>query len=148
EQLQAVERGEEVTIEVDGASHAVLPEDVEILRQPTGDLVVNSEGGFFAAIDPTVTPELRAEGVARELVSRVQRLRKEAGLAVSDRIALAIASTAPMVREAATTHRAWIAEEVLAAEVAVLEQLSGTYQATQSVDLDEATAEIAITKVG
>ena len=43
---------------------------------------------MVAALDPTVTPELRAEGLAREMVSRVQRLRKEAGLAVSDRIGL------------------------------------------------------------
>jgi isoleucyl-tRNA synthetase len=146
--LQALERGETVTIRVDDASHHVLPEDVEIQRHPAGDLVVHSEAGFFAAIDPAITPELRSEGMAREVVSRVQRLRKEAGLAVSDRIALAVASASTEVRMALETHRDWIAEEVLAAELSVHEGLTGTYQARQTVELDDATAEIAITKVG
>jgi len=147
-ELQRLERGEPVTIEVEGATHPVHLEDVELQRHPVGELAVQSEGGFFAAIDPTLTPELIAEGVAREIVSRVQRLRKESGLAVSDRISLTIASTSTAVREAATAHLGWIADEVLAVETAVLEQLRGSDQATQTVDLDDATAEIAITKVG
>jgi isoleucyl-tRNA synthetase len=148
EALQALERGEPVTIEVDGASHAVLPEDAELQRHPTGDLVVQSEAGFFAAVDPTITAALRAEGVAREVVSRVQRLRKEAGLAVSDRISLVAASPSAEVRAALEAHREWVAGEVLAVELAVSEAFTGSYQATGAVDLDEATADVALTKVG
>ena len=64
------------------------PDDLTIIRRASGALAVQEDGGFFAAIDPTVTPELRREGQAREVISRVQRMRKEAGLAVSDRIVL------------------------------------------------------------
>ena len=56
------------------------PDDLTIVRRASGRLVVQEEDGFFAAIDPTVTPELRREGMARELISRVQRMRKDAGL--------------------------------------------------------------------
>jgi isoleucyl-tRNA synthetase len=53
-----------------------------------GALTVKEEDGRFAAIDPEVTPELRREGIARELVSQLQRLRRDLGFAVSDRIRL------------------------------------------------------------
>jgi isoleucyl-tRNA synthetase len=146
--LQALERGESVTIALDGESHPVLPEDVELRRHPVGELLVQSEGGVFAALDPTITPELRAEGIAREVVSRVQRLRKETGLAVSDRIELALGSGTAAVRAALAAREEWIASEVLAVTITVVEQLTGTYQARQMVELDDATAEIALTKVG
>jgi isoleucyl-tRNA synthetase len=85
---------------------------------------VQEEGGYVVALDPALTPELRAEGVARELVSRVQRLRKEAGLVVSDRIRLAIAGP-PEVEAAARAHRAYIAGEVLAADLRVGDERGG-----------------------
>jgi isoleucyl-tRNA synthetase len=109
--------------------------------------VVEEEHGFFAAIDPTITPELKREGLAREIISRVQRMRKDAGLAVSDRIKLSIGGDA-LVLEAAAEHRDWIADEVLATEVAVGEGLKESVQmlARQTVDLDGIHADLALTK--
>jgi isoleucyl-tRNA synthetase len=107
--------------------------------------VVQEQHGFFAAIDPTITPALRREGLARELISRVQRMRKEAGLAVSDRIRLAVASDAPVV-EALNEHRVWIADEVLATELVIGGELHGHTLARQSVDLDGIRADLALTK--
>jgi isoleucyl-tRNA synthetase len=89
--LRDFESGAPVALSVAGESHLLTPEDVTILRRASGDFVVQEERGRFAALVPTLTPELRAEGLAREVVSRVQRMRKEAGLAVSDRIRLAVA---------------------------------------------------------
>ena len=95
----------------------------------------------------TVTDELRGEGMAREVVSRVQRLRKESGLAVSDRIRLAIAGP-PDVLAALEVHRAWIAGEVLARECVLMEALPATpaWLATAEVDLDGPVARIALSK--
>jgi len=108
--------------------------------------VVQEEAGFFAALDPLVTPELRLEGLARELVSRVQRMRKESGLAVSDRIVLYVGGE-PAVREAVETHGGWIGGEVLATGVVWREDAAMNDQATmQAVELDGATARIAINK--
>ena len=111
--LQAFERGERVAITVGGVEHALESEDVVLTRSAAGDLVVAGDGVYVAAVDPHVSVELRREGIARELVSRVQRARKEMGLAVSDRVRLAVGGV-PLVREAAREHHAWVAGEVLA----------------------------------
>jgi isoleucyl-tRNA synthetase len=72
--------------------------------------------GGFVVLDTDVTPELAAEGIARDLVRAVQQARKDAGLAVSDRIALTLSAPAETL-DAARTHEAMIAAETLAASV-------------------------------
>ncbi|HYW49186.1 MAG TPA: class I tRNA ligase family protein, partial [Gemmatimonadaceae bacterium] len=116
--LHAFERGETVSIHVDGVAHALLPDDVILTRSAAGELVVAGDGEYVAAVDPTLTDELRREGTARELVSRIQRLRKETGLAVSDRVRLAVGGV-QQVREGAQAHDAWIMGEVLATKFEV-----------------------------
>jgi isoleucyl-tRNA synthetase len=85
--------------------------------------------------------------MAREVVSRVQRLRKETGLAVSDRIRLAVAAPAD-VQEMLRPHTDWIAGEVLARECVITDALDGTpaWLATAEVELDAAMARIALIK--
>ena len=142
--LLAFERGEPVLVNVDGREHQLTADDLTIVRKASGTLVVQQDGPLFAAIDPTVTPELRAEGIARELVSRTQRLRKERGLAVSDRIILHIAGPA-LVAGAAETHRQWIAGETLARTVHVAHAPVDPSQAV-AVELDGVTAHVSLTK--
>jgi len=146
-QLREFLNGEELVVTVEGDTRALDVDDLTIVRRASGDLIVEEEHGFFAAIDPTITPELKAEGLAREIISRVQRMRKDAGLAVSDRIKLSIGGDA-LVLEAAGAHRDWIADEVLATEVAVGEGLKEPVQmlARQRVDLDGIHADLALTK--
>ncbi|MDB4899634.1 MAG: Isoleucyl-tRNA synthetase, partial [Gemmatimonadetes bacterium] len=103
EHLRAFLSGGELLVTVDGETHGLDQEDVTILRRASGELIVQEEHGFFAAIDPAITPALRQEGVARELISRVQRMRRDAGLAVSDRIRLYVDGD-PAIREAAESH--------------------------------------------
>jgi isoleucyl-tRNA synthetase len=144
--LLALERGEPVEITVEGETRSVEPEDLTILRSAAGDLVVKESEGYVAAIDPVVTPELRQEGLVRELVSRIQRLRKEAGLAVSDRIRLVVAGN-DEVEAAVERFRDRIASDVLAVELATgrhAEVNSGMH----AVELDGLAVRIAITKVG
>jgi len=107
--------------------------------------VVQQGEGLAVALDPAVTAALRTEGMAREVVSRVQRLRKESGLAVSDRIRLAVAAPSE-VQAAMHAHAAWIAGEVLARDVSIGEALpdSPAFPATAEVDLDGVTARIAL----
>jgi isoleucyl-tRNA synthetase len=85
--------------------------------------------------------------MARELISRVQRMRKDAGLAVSDRIRLVISGSADAMT-AAETHRAWIASEVLATDVVLggAPEGEGTMLARQRVELDGNHADLALTK--
>jgi len=146
EALRAFLRGEPLVVTVDGESHELGPDDLTVIRRASGGLAVQEENGYFAALDPSVTPELRLEGYARELISRVQRMRKEAGLAVSDRIRLTVAGNAE-VRAVIDAHGAWIADEVLAAELtfAGSEALNG--RDVQAIDLDGVTAHAAITRI-
>ncbi|HET7188447.1 MAG TPA: isoleucine--tRNA ligase [Gemmatimonadaceae bacterium] len=146
EHLRRFELGDELVVTVDGETHGLELDDLTIIRRASSSLVVQEQHGFFAAIDPAITPALRGEGVAREVISRVQRMRKEAGLAVSDRIRLWIGGDA-LVREAAEAHRTWIADEVLATTLVVGEPQHGDNTlARQAVDLDGIRADLALTK--
>ncbi|HEX6535368.1 MAG TPA: isoleucine--tRNA ligase [Gemmatimonadaceae bacterium] len=146
EALFALERGEPVAIALDGESHQVGPDDLEIVRRASGALVVKEAGGYVAAIDPAVSPELAREGLARELVSRVQRMRKEAGFAVSDRIHLQVTGGAD-VEAAIRGHEAYVAAEVLASEVTIGGDVAGNPDAMQTVELWDDTVRIALTRV-
>ena len=148
EALRAFESGEPIAVSVGNESRELDAEDVTIVRRASGEFAVEESAGFFAAIDPTITPELRAEGLARELVSRVQRMRKEAGLTVSDRIVLTAAGD-ETVRRMVNAHRDWIAAEVLAREIVLADEITDHHLAVQAVELDEGiTARIALTRVG
>jgi len=142
EALMAFERGEPLAISVGNESRSLDAEDLTILRRASGDMIVKESAGYFAAIDPVVTPELRMEGLAREVVSRIQRMRKEAGLAVSDRIVVAITGWDEL-EEAVREHRPRIAEEVLAREITVGDD-AGTFNTMQPVDIDGRQAGIAL----
>ena len=145
EALLAFERGEPLAISVGNESHLLDPEDLTITRHASGDLVVSGDGGYFVAVDPAITPALRREGMGRDLISRIQRMRKDGGLAVSDRIVLRIAGD-PDVVDAVEAHRDWIASEVLAKDIRVGDAALHGQQAIETVDLDGPAARIAITK--
>jgi isoleucyl-tRNA synthetase len=144
-QLRGFLRGEVLVVSVDGTSQPLGLDDLTIIRRASGDLVVQEEGGFFAAIDPTVTPELKLEGYARELISRVQRMRKDSGFAVSDRIALTVGGGFE-VQAVLEAHGAWIADEVLATTLVVSER-GETDDRMQAIDLDGITAFVAINRI-
>ncbi|TQL69718.1 isoleucyl-tRNA synthetase [Nocardioides albertanoniae] len=106
------------------------------------DIAVTMLPGGFIVLDTVVTPELAAEGLARDLVRAVQQARKDSGLNVEDRITLSVAGSAT-VREAATTHADLIARETLAATYDVVDSLEGN-----PVDLgDGEKAQLAVAKV-
>jgi isoleucyl-tRNA synthetase len=145
EALMAFERGEPLAVSVGNESRTLDPEDLTIIRRASGEMIVKEAAGYFAAIDPAVTPELRMEGLAREVVSRIQRMRKDAGLAVSDRIILAISGWAEL-DDAVRAHSTRIAEEVLAREITVGDD-AGKFNAMQPVDIDGREARIALERV-
>ena len=128
-----------------GQTQPVGPDDLTILRRASGALVVQEDAGYVAAIDPTITAELRQEGVARELISRVQRMRKEAGFAVSDRITLAVYGETEL-QSAIDAHRAWIMDEVLARALTA-EAFDAAPGDAQPVDLDGIPARVTLNRI-
>jgi isoleucyl-tRNA synthetase len=113
----ALARGERVTL-ADAGSGAIVdlsPDDVDLAQETLEGWGVGSEGGLTVALELELTPQLRREGIARELVRVVQDARKAAGLDVSDRIVLGIESDG-VVAEALREHRDHVAGETLASE--------------------------------
>ena len=109
--------GEQVEVSVDDGPPIVIgPGDVALSQDVRAGYGVATEGGVTVALELDVTPELRREGVARELVRMIQDARKEAGLEVTDRIELAV-ETSGEPAEALAAHRDEIAEETLASEL-------------------------------
>jgi isoleucyl-tRNA synthetase len=144
EQLLSLERGAEIHITAGGETHPVTLDALTIERRAAGTFVVEQDGQRFAAIDPTITEELRDEGIARELVSRVQRLRKDMGFAVSDRVDLGITGDA-LIESAARAHESWIAGEVLATRVRIG---AGEVAAeVPEVDLDAMKVRLSLTRM-
>ncbi len=144
--LREFEAGKPLYVSVENESRELSAEDLTVVRRASGDLMVKEEAGYFAALDPTVTRELRLEGLARELVSRIQRLRKDSGFAVSDRIRLEVKADAE-VEEAATAFSKWIADEVLAVDVKVGGNNESNY-ATHALDLEGLSATVAMERAG
>ncbi len=141
-QLSAFRAGAPLVIEVDGERFELAADEIDMREEPLGDLIVESDAGYTVALDPTVDDELRMEGIAREVVSRVQRLRRDRGLHVSDRIRLFISAEG----EAATAldrYRDYVAHETLAEDVQ-LGQESGD---AQDVELDGMQLRIGLTAV-
>ena len=119
DQLQSVRDGGSVQVVAGGEAHEVGAAELAVVEEADGNWVVRAEGQHMVALDPTVTEELRREGTARELVNRIQRLRRDAGLEITDRIRLRVAGGEP-VRAAAREHEAVIARETLAVSVEVV----------------------------
>ncbi|MBA3317881.1 MAG: isoleucine--tRNA ligase [Gemmatimonadales bacterium] len=113
DQLRALERGEPATVDVDGEPATFLPEDVVVERDVASDWMVASDGPYVAALDPALDETLLREGLAREVVNRVQRLRKEAGYVYTDRIGLWISGDEPVL-EAVRGHAQFIQGQTLA----------------------------------
>jgi isoleucyl-tRNA synthetase len=113
DQVRGLERGEPATLEVDREPATFLPEDVVVERDVVSDWLVASDGPYVAALDPRLDETLRREGLAREVVNRVQRLRKEAGYVYTDRIGLWISGDGPVL-EAVRGHAQFIQGETLA----------------------------------
>ena len=148
-QLHAHNAGDPVSIEVAGRTAVLDPEDLTLEEESKGELVVRSESGYTAALDPTLDEELKAEGSARELVNRIQRLRKESGFAITDRIRLAVYGPAH-IRAVAGDHHDFICGETLAVQLEIddSQDTVAGYEAVQSVTIDDMDVVIALNRGG
>jgi isoleucyl-tRNA synthetase len=113
----ALREGRTVGVNVDGHDHELTADDLLVGLQPLEGFQVEREGGHAVALDLAMDDELRREGWAREVVRAVQNARKDAGLDVSDRIALTLAGDVEIVAVAQEFERL-VADEVLATSVA------------------------------
>jgi isoleucyl-tRNA synthetase len=138
---KALAAADPAAIAVDHAANAPIvlegftleADEVLVTAKERPGYAVAAERGYTVALDITVTPELADEGLARELVRRLQDLRKDAGFAIEDRIAVAWLADADIARVIAQ-HGPYIASETLATTLIEGEPPAGAHSATQTVD--------------
>ena len=139
--IQAFERQGTKEITLDGEKLTLTLDDVEITSQDIeGWLVASSSTGLVVALDATITDELRAEGIARELVNRIQNLRKDTGLEVTDRIRILLQQQ-DTLEKAVRANEAYIKAETLANEILFADTLQG-----EEVAFDDIVTKIVVEK--
>jgi isoleucyl-tRNA synthetase len=116
ETIESLRRGQPITV----AGHELGADDVLLEEHPGAGYAVASEGGYTVAITTTITPELADEGLAREIVRRIQDMRRDAGFDLADRISTWYVGDGDVAR-VITSHAAYIQGETLSTAL-----LSGT----------------------
>ena len=117
-QINTLEREGHATIVVDGAEVVIDAPDVEIISEDIPGWLVANEGNVTVALDINITPELRQEGVARDLINRIQNIRKGRDYEITDRINLIIEPN-ELTTDAVNSFADYIAGQVLADSITV-----------------------------
>ena len=144
EQIAQIESAPETTLDLGGEQVVVIPADFEITSEDMPGWLVASEGKLTVALDITVTEELRREGVARELINRIQNIRKESGFEVTDKIRVEIEAK-DIVAGAIEHFAEYIASQTLAEEVIASAAPEGAIVVDSEVD--EVALKIAVTRL-
>lgn len=143
--VRELRAGRPVRLDVEGEVVEVEPEDVRVLEEAAGALTIQAADGYVVGLDATLTDELVAEGMARELVNRVQRLRRDSGFEVSDRIRLAVWGPDRLLR-ALSVHRSYVASETLAVEVREGPEAVESSDHVQAVSIEGDVARLGVTR--
>ena len=122
EHIETIERDGSLMIEVNGKMVSLLLEEVEIATQDIEGWLVANQGNLTVALDVSITEELKNEGIARELVNRIQNLRKESGLEVTDKIILYVKKDG-YIDEAVALNAEYIKNETLTKELILKEEV-------------------------
>jgi isoleucyl-tRNA synthetase len=131
EDIASVEQNAGWTGEIDGTTIELEMADFEINAQDIPGWLVASEGGITVALDITLSPELKAEGLAREVVNRIQNMRKDSGFEVTDRIVVQIQTT-DVITDAIKQFEQYICTEVLANNIAFTMLEKGQQEAIEA----------------
>ena len=139
EEISKLESTGTIDIVVEGNNLTVEAVDVDIISEDIPGWLVGNDGNITVALDITLTDELRSEGMARELVNRIQNIRKKSGLEITDRITVYIEPNETVVK-AIESFGTYVSKQVLADSI-VMEQNDGN-----KVEFDDFKLNIKITK--
>jgi isoleucyl-tRNA synthetase len=130
---------------IEGTPIDLTLEDVEIISEDIPGWLVANEGKLTVALDVTLTTELIQEGIAREFVNRIQNLRKETGLDVTDKITIEIVKH-EAIMDAINNHKQYIGSQTLAQSISWVDQLKDTSAREIEID-DEIKTMLKISKI-
>jgi len=122
-QIRALESAGSVLLNIDGEDVEILKEEVEIQSEDVQGWMVASKNTLTVALDVSLTPELENEGNARELVNRIQKIRKDQDLELTDRILVEI-QLHPALEKAFTQFNTYICAEILADQLLFVDGLA------------------------
>lgn len=135
-QIAAFEKEQAYEIELGGEQIQLKLEDVEIISEDIPGWLVANEGTITVALDINITEELRQEGVARELINRIQNIRKGSGFDVTDKIEVLIEKH-ELISAAVETHGKYIGSQTLAEKVALTDRIENN--GSKRIEIDEDT---------
>ena len=123
EAIAEFEKNGQYTLDIDGVPAVVDINDVEIFSEDIPGWQVANEGKLTVALEVTVTEELRKEGIARELVNRIQNIRKSSGLEIVDRIHVYLSKNT-IINDAVIEFNSYICNQVLANDITLMDEVS------------------------
>jgi len=139
--INKIEKEGEIAIEINGENIILSLDEVEISSQDIEGWLVANQGNLTVALDVIISENLRKEGIARELVNRIQNLRKETGLEVTDKIKLSVKKDG-IVDDAVRVNEEYIKNETLTNELILIDEIkNGT-----EVVFDDVKTELLIEK--
>lgn len=131
------------TLALSGTAYSITPEDVEIIAEDVAGWQVANLGKLTVALDVHISPELKKEGLSRELINRIQNLRKEKGFEVTDRIKVIISQNAD-IQEAASDNLSYICSETLADSLEFKDTLD---KLADTIEIDGTELRVLIDKI-
>ena len=144
DQIKSLEQSGECQLVLDGETITLGLEDVEITSEDIPGWLVASEDGLTVALDITITDDLKQEGISRDVVNRLQNLRKDQGLEVQDKIKVSYHTTDDLLKTSVEAYKNYIQKETQALSLEYVEQANGG----TSLDIDglEMTVELEVAK--
>lgn len=142
EDINAFEKAGTFTLKVDGVDAVIDRADVEIISEDIPGWLVANEGRLTVALDITVTEELKKEGLARELVNRIQNIRKSSGFDITDKVIIKIASATEM-DGAIQSFREYISNQVLAKSIEITSEPIAN---ATTLDFEDFTLDVLVAK--
>ncbi len=141
EQINQLDKEGSLSIVISGKDVILSLEDVEISSQDIEGWLVANANGITVALDITISDDLRKEGIARELVNRIQNIRKDSGFEVTDKVKVYVQNHA-VLQEAILANESYIKSETLTEELLFAENLENGIE----IEFDDIKTKLTITK--
>ncbi len=143
-QITELERNNTIMLDINGMLKPVDLADVEVISEDIPGWLVANEGNITIALDVTVTPELKREGLARELVNRIQNIRKSRDYNITDRIKVVVDADGD-IADAVKDFNDFISRQILASALSV-GKVDENDQDAENLDIDENNIFVSITR--